>query len=96
VAILPYQYSIGTGTGTLGTALCTVPAGASGVTFFVPGTSTVYLGGGTNLGTANGYPVVGGVAPVTIPLNPAAKQTVLYALASAVNTPIGVIISTDT
>ena len=95
MAILPYQFSVGTGTGTLVGTLVTVPAGASGVTFFVPGTSTVYLGG-TNVGTSNGYPVVGGAAAVTIPLNPAAKQTVLYALASAVNTPIGVIISTDT
>ena len=95
MAILPYQFSVGTGTGTLVGTLVTVPAGATGVTFYVTGTNTVYVGG-TNVGTANGYPVVGGVAPVTIPVNPAAKATTLYAMASAASTPIGVIISTDT
>lgn len=96
MAILPTSVTIGTGTGTnLGT-VATVPAGCCGVVLAVPsGTNTVWIGNGTNLGTGTGYPIVGGSAPVHIPVVPSAGQSVLYAVATANGTVVGVILSTD-
>lgn len=96
MALSIFGTTVGTGTGTLTQQIGAVPAGACGVVLSAPGTGTVYVGVGTALSTTNGFQVVGGAAPVSFPMVPAAKTpTVLYALASAAGIPLGVIISTD-
>lgn len=82
--------------GTSATALPTVPAGPSQVTFTVIGAATVivYLGITNSVTTTNGAPVQGGQT-VTISSFEGSAATPIWAVASAANTPVGVVVSTD-
>jgi hypothetical protein len=82
--------------GTTATLVCRVPPGPCTAILF-GGTTTVYFGSGTAVGTAaaNGAPLYGS-ATVTIPGYPGSSGTPIYAVASIAGTVnIGFVLSTD-
>lgn len=89
--IVPLQKSVG----TAAAELVVVPAGPGSVTLSVAAASTVivYVGTSSSVSSTNGFPIVGGQLPVTVPLLASSSPTTLWAIASAAATPVGVLLS---
>ena len=89
MALLLGQYSVGTAPASL----MTVPPGPCQVTFSVPGAGTVWIGAGTAVSLATGFPVTSGTSPVPMAGFPASSATALYAVASGTAVALGVAVS---
>ena len=91
---------ITSGQGTAGATasrLCGVPPGPATLLLSNAGTaSPVYVGMGTGVTTANGFPVPSGVVPVVIPLYAGSAGGSLYAATASGSASVGWLITSPT
>lgn len=85
------------GQGTVGATaalLCTVPTGPATLLLSNVGTAAfAYVGPGTNVSAANGFPIPAGAVPTAIPLYPGAAPQSLYAISAGGSANVGWIVT---
>lgn len=74
--------------------LVAVPPGECELMISIGGTgNTIYLGTSVNVTTANGFPIASGTT-IRVPSYLTSSGTSLYAIGSASNIPVGILLST--